>query len=101
MVRSTRFFTLAESLGAVESLDRAPAPDDPRFGRRHSALAVDPGLVRLSVGLEDRRGTWSPTWKGPWTGWRVQWRAGRRVTGGARGRASGGRVTRGVAGRAG
>jgi cystathionine gamma-synthase len=50
--QSTRIFTLAESLGAVESL----------IGHPHrmthaslvgSPLAVDPALLRLSVGLED------------------------------------------------
>ncbi|HUS61641.1 MAG TPA: cystathionine gamma-synthase [Acidimicrobiales bacterium] len=48
----TRLFTLAESLGAVESLIEHP-------GRMtHSSVAdspnaVDPGLVRLSVGIEN------------------------------------------------
>jgi cystathionine gamma-synthase len=51
VVRSTSLFTLAESLGAVESLIEHPhrmtlssVADTP--------LAVDPGLIRLSVGLE-------------------------------------------------
>jgi cystathionine gamma-synthase len=51
VARSTALFTLAESLGAVESLIEVPhrmthasAADTP--------LAVEPGLIRLSVGLE-------------------------------------------------
>ncbi len=48
----TRLFTLAESLGAVESLIELPAK------MTHSSVAgseleVDPSLIRLSVGLED------------------------------------------------
>jgi cystathionine beta-lyase/cystathionine gamma-synthase len=48
---STRLFSLAESLGGVESLIEHP------YSMTHastasSALAVDPGLVRLSVGIE-------------------------------------------------
>jgi cystathionine gamma-synthase len=52
MVERTRIFTLAESLGAVESLIEHP-------GRMthavlaQSELAVDPALVRLSVGIEN------------------------------------------------
>lgn len=51
LVARTEIWTLAESLGAVESLIEVPA------GMTHlsvagSALAVDPALVRLSVGLE-------------------------------------------------
>jgi cystathionine gamma-synthase len=51
MAARTRVFTLAESLGAVESLIEHP-------GRMthavlaQSALAVDPGMIRLSVGIE-------------------------------------------------
>jgi cystathionine gamma-synthase len=51
LVRRTHVFTLAESLGAVESLIEHPA----RMTHASvvgSPLAVDPGLVRLSVGLE-------------------------------------------------
>ena len=54
-VSSTRLFTLAESLGGVESLIELPAsmthasiPPD-----RRRALGIDDGLVRLSVGIED------------------------------------------------
>jgi len=48
-------FSLAESLGGVESLVSVPAlmthasvPEDRRL-----AMGVTPGLVRLSVGIED------------------------------------------------
>jgi len=52
VARSTRIFTLAESLGAVESLIGHP------HRMTHASLvgspiAVDPSLIRLSVGLED------------------------------------------------
>ncbi len=51
VVASTRLFTLAESLGAVESLIEHPA----RMTHASAAgtpLACDPTLVRLSVGIE-------------------------------------------------
>jgi cystathionine gamma-synthase len=49
---STRLFTLAESLGGVESLIELPAV------MTHASLATSPlevpeGLIRLSVGIED------------------------------------------------
>ena len=54
-VSSTRYFTLAESLGGVESLIELPAimthasvPPENR-----AALGIDDGLIRLSVGIED------------------------------------------------
>ena len=47
----TELFTLAESLGAVESLIEHPAQMT-HASSAGSALAVDPGLVRLSVGIE-------------------------------------------------
>lgn len=47
----TRLFTLAESLGAVESLIEHPARMT-HLSAAGSALEVDPALVRLSVGLE-------------------------------------------------
>lgn len=50
---ATRTFTLAESLGAVESLLEHPARMT-HLSAAGSALAVDPGLLRLSVGLEGR-----------------------------------------------
>jgi cystathionine gamma-synthase len=51
-VARTRLFTLGESLGGVESLVGYPA----RMSHASLAgtpLAADPGLVRLSVGIED------------------------------------------------
>jgi len=51
VARSTEIFTLAESLGAVESLIEHPH----RMTHTSvvgSALEVDPGLIRLSVGIE-------------------------------------------------
>jgi cystathionine gamma-synthase len=51
VARSTELFTLAESLGAVESLIEHPH----RMTHTSvvgSALEVDPGLIRLSVGIE-------------------------------------------------
>jgi cystathionine gamma-synthase len=51
VVGRTRLFTLAESLGAVESLIEHPA-EMTHASVAGSPLAVDPGLVRLSVGIE-------------------------------------------------
>jgi cystathionine gamma-synthase len=51
IVARTRLFTLAESLGAVESLIEHPARMT-HASAADSPLAVDPALVRLSVGLE-------------------------------------------------
>jgi cystathionine gamma-synthase len=51
VVRATRLFTLAESLGAVESLIEHPGRMT-HLSVVGSALEVDPALVRLSVGLE-------------------------------------------------
>ena len=55
LVEGTRLFSLAESLGGVESLIGVPAlmthasvPKD-----RRDAMGVTDGLVRLSVGIED------------------------------------------------
>ena len=48
---STEVFTLAESLGAVESLIEHPARMT-HASAAGSALEVPPGLVRLSVGIE-------------------------------------------------
>jgi len=48
---ATRLFTLAESLGAVESLIELPAPMT-HASVADSALAVPASLVRLSVGIE-------------------------------------------------
>ncbi len=51
IVAETRLFTLAESLGAVESLIEHPARMT-HLSAADSPLAVDPGLVRCSVGIE-------------------------------------------------
>jgi cystathionine gamma-synthase len=51
LVATTRLFTLAESLGAVESLIEHPA-EMTHASVAGSPLAVDPALVRLSVGIE-------------------------------------------------
>jgi cystathionine beta-lyase/cystathionine gamma-synthase len=55
VVQRTRLFTLAESLGGVESLIELPAPmthaslpPEVRAG-----LGITDGLIRLSVGIED------------------------------------------------
>jgi cystathionine gamma-synthase len=48
---ATRLFTLAESLGAVESLIEHPHRMT-HASVAGTSLAVDPGLLRLSVGLE-------------------------------------------------
>jgi cystathionine gamma-synthase len=52
MVRRTRLFTLAESLGAVESLIEHPGRMT-HASAAGSPLEVPDSLVRLSVGLED------------------------------------------------
>lgn len=52
VAKETRFFTLAESLGGVESLIELPAPMT-HASVANSPLAVDPGLVRISVGIEN------------------------------------------------
>jgi cystathionine gamma-synthase len=49
---ATRLFTLAESLGAVESLIEVPAPMT-HASVADSPLAVPPALLRLSVGIEN------------------------------------------------
>jgi cystathionine gamma-synthase len=51
LVERTRLFILAESLGSVESLIEHPHRMT-HASAAGSALAVDPGLVRLSVGIE-------------------------------------------------
>jgi cystathionine gamma-synthase len=51
LVSRTRLFTLAESLGGVESLIEHPARMT-HASAIDSPLAVDPGLIRLSVGIE-------------------------------------------------
>lgn len=51
MVERTRIFTLAESLGGVESLIEVPAAMT-HLSTAGSPLEVSPSLVRLSVGVE-------------------------------------------------
>ncbi|HEY2981026.1 MAG TPA: cystathionine gamma-synthase [Anaerolineales bacterium] len=51
VAEATEIFTLAESLGGVESLIEVPAAMT-HLSTANSPLAVDPGLVRLSVGVE-------------------------------------------------
>lgn len=51
VVARTQLFTLAESLGAVESLIEQPSVMT-HLSVAGSPLAVDPALIRLSVGLE-------------------------------------------------
>jgi cystathionine gamma-synthase len=51
LVTHTRLFTLAESLGGVESLIEHPARMT-HASAVDSPLAVDPALIRLSVGIE-------------------------------------------------
>ena len=52
IVRSTRLFVLAESLGGVESLIELPGPMT-HASVSGSSLEVPANLIRLSVGLED------------------------------------------------
>ena len=52
VAESTKLFTLAESLGGVESLIEVPAAMT-HLSTQGSPLEVDPGLVRLSVGIEN------------------------------------------------
>jgi cystathionine gamma-synthase len=51
IAEATRLFTLAESLGGVESLIEIPATMT-HASVVGSTLEVDPALVRLSVGIE-------------------------------------------------
>jgi cystathionine beta-lyase/cystathionine gamma-synthase len=51
LAAATRLFTLAESLGAVESLIELPAAMT-HLSVAKSMLAVPPGLIRLSIGIE-------------------------------------------------
>ncbi len=52
VAESTHLFALAESLGGVESLIEVPAVMT-HTSTTNSPLAIDPGLVRLSVGIEN------------------------------------------------
>ena len=51
IAEATRVFTLAESLGGVESLIEVPAAMT-HLSVANSPLAIDPGLIRLSAGIE-------------------------------------------------
>ncbi|GGG77596.1 bifunctional cystathionine gamma-lyase/homocysteine desulfhydrase [Paenibacillus radicis (ex Gao et al. 2016)] len=55
VIRKLRYFTLAESLGAVESLISVPArmthASIPK--ERREALGISDGLIRISAGIED------------------------------------------------
>jgi cystathionine beta-lyase/cystathionine gamma-synthase len=53
LVEAAKVFTLAESLGGVESLIEVPAAMT-HLSVAGSQLDVDPSLVRLSVGIENR-----------------------------------------------
>jgi cystathionine beta-lyase/cystathionine gamma-synthase len=55
VARRTRLFTLAESLGGVESLIELPAlmTHASLPAERRSDIGLDEGLIRLSVGIED------------------------------------------------
>ncbi|MCC3648906.1 MULTISPECIES: bifunctional cystathionine gamma-lyase/homocysteine desulfhydrase [Bacillaceae] len=55
VLKKVRYFTLAESLGAVESLISLPAKMTHASipGERRLELGITDGLVRISVGLED------------------------------------------------
>lgn len=52
VAESTKIFALAESLGGVESLIEVPAAMT-HLSTQGSKLEVDPGLIRLSVGIEN------------------------------------------------
>ncbi len=52
IAEATRIFALAESLGGVESLIEVPAAMT-HMSVANSPLAVDPALIRLSVGVEN------------------------------------------------
>jgi cystathionine gamma-synthase len=52
VAEATKLFTLAESLGGVESLIEVPAAMT-HLSTQGSTLEVDPGLVRISVGIEN------------------------------------------------
>jgi cystathionine gamma-lyase len=55
VARRTRLFTLAESLGGVESLIELPAlmTHSSLPAERRDEIGIDEGLIRLSVGIEE------------------------------------------------
>jgi cystathionine beta-lyase/cystathionine gamma-synthase len=61
LLESVRIFSLAESLGGVESLISQPAEMTHASVpiEDHAALGIRPGLVRISVGIEDLDDLWT------------------------------------------
>ncbi len=55
MVSRLRLFTMATSLGGVESLVQFPASMARLTGEQRAALGIPEGMVRLAAGLEDHR----------------------------------------------
>ena len=55
LLKKVKYFTLAESLGAVESLISVPARMTHASipAERRAELGITDGLVRISVGIED------------------------------------------------
>ncbi len=55
VLRKTKYFILAESLGAVESLISLPAKMTHASipAERRAELGITDGLIRISVGIED------------------------------------------------
>ncbi|MCM3123118.1 MULTISPECIES: bifunctional cystathionine gamma-lyase/homocysteine desulfhydrase [unclassified Mesobacillus] len=55
VLRKVKYFTLAESLGAVESLISVPAKMTHASipAKRRAELGITDGLIRISVGIED------------------------------------------------
>jgi cystathionine beta-lyase/cystathionine gamma-synthase len=60
-LEAVRIFSLAESLGGVESLISQPAEMTHASVpvEDHPALGITPGLVRISVGIEDKEDLWA------------------------------------------
>ena len=54
-IQASKFFTLAESLGGVESLAKVPwlMSTSPLSDAERRKTGLSPALVRMSVGLED------------------------------------------------
>jgi cystathionine gamma-lyase / homocysteine desulfhydrase len=55
VLQKVKYFTLAESLGAVESLISVPARMTHASipAERRAELGITDGLIRISVGIED------------------------------------------------
>ena len=60
MLENVKIFALAESLGGVESLISQPAEMTHASISQadRDALGITPGLVRISVGIEDLEDLW-------------------------------------------